>query len=80
MTRARRGGGMGWEVAAEAANGGGSLALPSWPGKLAPAHTGTAKRIRCSDGCLNRLIGRAAREIATDGWNERGEKHGGRKM
>lgn len=80
MTRGRRGGGAGCEEAAEAANGGGSLALPSWPGELAPAHTGTAKPLRCSDGSLNRLIGLAARETATDGWNERGEKHGGRKM
>lgn len=82
MTRGEGGAkvGMGCEVAAETANGGGSLAPPPWPGSLAAAHTGAAKRIRCSDGCLNRLIGLAAREIATDGWKERGEKHGGRKM
>lgn len=51
----------------EAANSGGVLAPPAWPGLLAAAHTGAAKQIRCSDGCLNRLIGLAAREIATDG-------------
>lgn len=56
-----------------AANGGGSLALPSLPGGLAPAQTDTAKR--CSDGCLNRLIGLVTGGTATDGGNE----HAGRK-
>lgn len=65
---------MGCEVAE------GSLAPPSWPSQLAPAHTGAAKWIRCSDGRINRLIGLAAREMATDGGNERGEEHGGRKL
>lgn len=51
---------MGGEVDAEAGDGKGSLALGSWLSELAPSHTATLKWIRCSDGCLNRLIGLAS--------------------
>lgn len=51
---------MGGEVEAQAGDGRGSLALGSWLSELALSHTATVKWIRCSDGCLNRLIGLAS--------------------
>lgn len=59
-----------WEVRwrwrlGRAADGG--LALGSWLTELAPSHTATLEWMGCSDGCLNRLIGLASREIRTDG-------------
>lgn len=52
-------------------------------GELAGAHTDAhRKRIRCSDGRLNRLIGPALGEIGDrwrDGGNERGRRTGGAK-
>lgn len=35
---------------------------------LLHTHTAALEWMRCSDGCLNRLIGLASREIGTDGW------------
>lgn len=49
----------------------GGLALGSWLSDLALSHTGTLEWMGCSDGCLNRLIGLASREIGTDGWMDR---------
>lgn len=60
-------------LAAPSCDGEEGGALPSLPGELAPAQTDTAKR--CSDGCLNRLIGLVTGGTATDGRNE----HAGRK-
>lgn len=53
----------------KAADGG--LASGSWLSELALSHTSTLEWMGCSDGCLNRLIGLASREIGTDGWNDR---------
>lgn len=51
----------------------------SWLGELAGAHTDAQrKRIRCSDGCLNRLIGPALGEIG-DRWRE-GQRGGGQRV
>lgn len=57
---------------------------PGWA-KLAGAHTDAHReRIRCSDGCLNRLIGPALGEIGDrwrDGESERGrEARGGKRV
>lgn len=54
----------------------GGQALGSWLSELALSHTSTLEWMGCSDGCLNRLIGLASREIGTDGWKDRmrGEK------
>ena len=59
-----------WEVRwrwrlERAVNGG--LALESWLSELALSHTATLEWTGCSDGCLNRLIVLASREIGTDG-------------
>lgn len=57
-----------WEVQVEAGEGSG------WgPGTeiLALSHTATLEWMGCSDGCLNRLIGLASREIGTDGKMDR---------
>lgn len=55
---------------------------PGWA-KLAGAHTDAHReRIRCSDGCLNRLIGPALGEIGDrwrDGESERGREARGAK-
>lgn len=55
---------------------------PGWA-KLAGAHTDAHReRIRCSDGCLNRLIGPALGEIGDrwrDGESERGREERGAK-
>lgn len=45
----------------------GALALEYWLSELALSHTGTLEWMGCSDGCLNRLIVLASREIGTDG-------------
>lgn len=57
-----------WEVQVEAGEGSG------WgpgTGILDISHTATLEWMGCSDGCLNRLIGLASREIGTDGKMDR---------
>lgn len=51
------------------------LARGCWRAERAPAPlTAALEWMRCSDGCLNRLIGLASPEIGTDGWMERGRR------
>lgn len=45
--------------------------LGSWLSELDPRYTPTLEWMGCSDGCLNRLIGLASREIGTDGSMDR---------
>lgn len=58
----------------------GGLALGSWLSELALSHTATLEWMGCSDGCLNRLIGLASREIRTDGWMDRTREEGKREQ
>lgn len=65
MRRSREEWEVRWRRLGRTADGG--LALGSWLSELALSHTATLEWRGCSDGCLNRLIGLASREIGTDG-------------
>lgn len=45
--------------------------MGAWLSELVLSHISTLEWMGCSDGCLNRLIGLASREIRTDGEKDR---------